>query len=164
MSERFTVRKTLELAIVTEEMGAKFYERLAAKFSRDSELASLFEQLALEEQDHQWQFESLIELVPELDDAYVDADRVRRLREIAASQYFSSEEGPFAGIDHIGDEDEGLAHALTFEEATLDVYLALREVLGRSVTLDALVNTEQTHVTRIRAVITALQALPAATG
>jgi len=165
MSERFTVRKTLELAIVTEEMGALFYQRLAARFAHDRELASLFEQLALEEQDHHWQFESLLELAPETHDDLVDADRVQRLREVAASQFFARDEGPFAGVEQIGDEQEGLAHALTFEEATLEVYLALRDVLGRSVTLDALVNTEQTHVNRLREVITALKALPpAATG
>ncbi len=164
MQEQFTVRKSLELAVVTEEMGAKLYEQLAAKFAHDRELGSLFEQLALEEQDHHWQFESLLELTPVDDPGELDSDRVSRLRKLAAFQYFSSKEGPFVGVDEIGNEEEGLEHALTFEKATLELYLVLSDILGPSVPLDALVNTERAHVARLQDVLAALRTLPAAPG
>jgi rubrerythrin len=162
MQEQFTVRKSLELAVVTEEMGARLYTQLAGKFAHDRELASLFEQLALEEQDHHWQFESLLELAPIGDEGQIDAEGVSRLQKLAAFQYFSPKSGPFVGVDEIESEEEGLAHALTFEEATLELYLVLRDLLGPSVPLDALVHTERDHVARIQDVIAALRILPAA--
>ena len=161
MDEQLTIKRTLELAIATEELGAKFYEQLAAKFSDDRRLASLFKQLALEEQDHSGQFEGLLESAPVVEEDALDDETAGRLRKLAAIQYFSSGEGPFVGVDEVDNEKDGLAHSLTFEEATLELYLTLRDIFGRNETLDALVNTERSHVARLQDVLATLRTQPA---
>lgn len=55
---------------------------------------------------------------------------IDRLQQLAAFPYFSSKAGPFVGVDEIESEEDGLALALTFEEATLELCLVLRDWLG----------------------------------
>ena len=45
MTEAMTPRQAIEFAVKTEELGTKFYQQLALKFSDQAELKELFELL-----------------------------------------------------------------------------------------------------------------------
>ena len=64
MLEELTVRKAVEFAVKTEEMGGRFYEKFARKFSDDPELKKTFELLARDEKAHENQFLKLLETLP----------------------------------------------------------------------------------------------------
>ena len=59
MLEELTLRKALEFAVTTEELGAKFYERMASKFSGDPDVAGIFAQLGRDEQVHRVEFRKM---------------------------------------------------------------------------------------------------------
>ena len=65
MLEELTVRKAVEFAVKTEELGNIFYTRLAKKFSEDTEISEIFSTLAKDELAHRKQFNELLEKVPE---------------------------------------------------------------------------------------------------
>jgi rubrerythrin len=44
--KNLTLRKAIEMAVATEELGAKYYQEIANKFSNESEIARVFKQLA----------------------------------------------------------------------------------------------------------------------
>ncbi len=56
MMEDLTLRKSIELAVTTEQLGADFYSRMERKFSGHKELKDIFAQLARDEKAHEAQF------------------------------------------------------------------------------------------------------------
>jgi rubrerythrin len=64
MLEDISLKGCMEFAIVTEEIGAKFYGRLAKIFAENQEIANLFELLGKDEQVHKQQFSELLKHVP----------------------------------------------------------------------------------------------------
>ena len=52
MLEELTLRKAIEFAVTTEELGAKFYARAASRFESDAEVGAVFAQLARDEEAH----------------------------------------------------------------------------------------------------------------
>ncbi|MBW2524413.1 MAG: hypothetical protein JRI23_09570 [Deltaproteobacteria bacterium] len=164
MDEEFTLRKSIELAITTEEMGSKFYSRLASKFDQHPALNGLFHQLALEEKEHHVQVADLLELAPASLDDKVEFERPAKLRGIAISEFFSTKDGPFQDIDQIDSEIEGVERALAFEQTTLALYRGIREKLGPRKPLDLLVNMEEAHVQRLSSALSTLQTMAKMTG
>jgi len=148
MLEELTLRKIVEFAITTEETGAKFYNRLASKFSQDEAVASLFMQLARDEEVHQRQFAALLAEAPQTYADKIEYERAQYLRAMAISEFFSKA-GPVAAADKVTSEADALKQALELEKASLTYYLAVRDELGHSSALDAIIAAEKQHVVRI---------------
>ena len=154
MLEELTLRKTIEFAIVTEELGAKFYNQMSRKFADDEDVSGVFAQLARDEDAHRAQFSKLLEDVPATYDDKVEYERAQYLRAMAISDLFSLKSGPFKNADKIEDAGQALMHALDFEKAALGYYRAIRDELGESAALDGIIAAERQHVLRLMKVIT----------
>jgi rubrerythrin len=148
MLEELTLRKVVEFAVTTEETGARFYNRMASKFAQDEELASLFKQLAREEEVHQRQFCALLDEAPQSYEDKIEYERAQYLRAMAISEFFSKA-GPLAAADQVATEADALKHALDLEKAALAYYLAVRDELGESSALSKIIAAEKQHMVRI---------------
>jgi len=153
MLEELTLRKALEFAVTTEELGARFYERMASKFQGDPDVAGIFAQLGRDEQAHRIEFHKLLEQVPPSYDDLVEYERAQYLRAMANSKLFSVRSGPFADIEKIDDAAEALRHAFEFERVALGFYQAVRDEIGKSAALDSIIAAEKQHVTQLMKVI-----------
>jgi rubrerythrin len=153
MLEELTLRKTIQFAVATEEIGAKFYHRMALKFSDEPEVAEVFAQLSRDEQVHQQQFGRLLERVPASFDDQVEYERAQYLRAMAVSEFFGRT-GPLQDTDRIQDSAQALAYALGLERAALGYYLAIREQIGESPELETIIATEKQHMTQLMKIIT----------
>lgn len=60
-----TIRKAVELAVETEEIGVKFYQRVAKKFEDRPEIAETFRRLSDDEKIHAARFKKILEDAPE---------------------------------------------------------------------------------------------------
>jgi rubrerythrin len=146
MIEDVTPKKCMEFAIATEELGTRFYRRMASKFSENKEISQVFAQLAEDEQVHKRQFAELLERAP-ADEGISDAPEKRAyLTAMSISEFFSHSQGPFKNIEDIQNREDALQKALEFEKATLGFYKAVEDVLGRDELLTGVINAEQHHI------------------
>lgn len=151
MLENLTLHKALELAITTEQLGAKYYTRVAVKFGDEPELKAIFEQLARDEQAHEAQFKQMLESVPEEEPDQKMYEQFQYLRATAVSEFFREES--FTNTDAILQPADALRRALNFEKSTLQYYQAIEEVLGKSDQLTSLIEAEKQHVLALMKVI-----------
>lgn len=150
MLQDITLKKCIELAVATEEVGAKFYQRMAKKFADNKEVADLFELLGKDEEVHRAQFSDLLTGLPEAESVGVTPEREQYLRAMSASRYFSRQKGPFQNIDRIKDRDDALEQSFSFEKATLGYYQAVKDVLaGDNVALAKVIEAEKRHIVKI---------------
>ena len=147
MAEDFTLRESIQLAVTTEQIGRKFYERLARKFADDKAVADLFARLAEDEKAHEKQFKLLLDRVPQEDNQPERFEVYEFLRATAISEFFRKDY--FKRLDEISTPAEALGNALEFEKTTFLYYQAIRDVLGDSEELDAIIETERHHVMAI---------------
>ena len=144
-----TPEKAVRLAIQAEELGCEFYRRLARVFARDVRMVDLFAALAEDEDLHREQFEGLLALCPR-DFAPEDRnERVAVLRAAAMSEFFLGDLGLFRHLDELRTPAEALRRAIALERDTLGFYLALRDALGDSEGLDAIIGAERVHLRRL---------------
>jgi rubrerythrin len=148
MNDAMTPRKAIDFAVKTEELGTKFYRQLALKFSDQAELKELFELLAKDEVMHEAQFRKLLEQTPP-DEGVSTGPEFQYLRAMSLSQFFMGEEGLKRKCREIEDKDDALGIAFELEKATLQYYSAMREVLGGNDTLDAVIEAEKAHLTKV---------------
>jgi rubrerythrin len=148
MTEVTTPRKAIEFAVKTEELGTKLYRQLALKFSDQPELKELFESLARDEVAHEEQFRKLLEQTPP-DEGVSTGPEFQYLRAMSLSQFFMGQEGLKKKCREIESKDDALRIAFELEKATLQYYSALREVLGASDALDAVIEAEKGHLAQV---------------
>ncbi len=86
--ENLTLKKAIEIAVATEELGAKHYQELAQKFAGQGEVASVFKRLAEDEVSHEAQFRALLKEVPEGKQDVGDDEQGLLLRAAATAQFF----------------------------------------------------------------------------
>jgi rubrerythrin len=144
-----TLRKALEMAVATEELGAKYYQEITKKFSSDKEIVEMFGQLADDEVAHENQFKKLLEEVPA--DEVEQDDAGLLLRAAATSQFFDQK--ALENTAEIKTVADALAKALAFERSTLFYYQSLKGVLGESPQIQKLIDAEKAHVTTLMKVI-----------
>jgi rubrerythrin len=144
MAEDFTLRESIQLAVTTEQLGRRFYEGLARKFADDRVVADVFTRLAEDEKGHEKQFELLLDTVPQEENQPERFEVYQFLRATAISEFFRKDY--FMRLDEISTPAEALGKALEFEKTTFLYYQALRDVLGESEELDAIIETERHHV------------------
>lgn len=151
MAQDLTLRECIQLAVTTEEIGRKFYERLARKFADDKDVAGVFSQLAEDEKAHEKQFKLLLEKVPKEELQPERYELHQFLRATAISEFFRKDY--FARADEISTPADALGQALAFEKETLLYYQAIRDVLGENKQLDAIIKTERNHVMAISRIL-----------
>jgi rubrerythrin len=152
MLEHVTLRRAIELAITTEELGADFYQHLEDKFKENKELKDIFGQLARDEKTHEAQFKKLLEKAPTDDNREEHYESYQYLRATSISEFFSGD--GFADIEKIEERDQALGKALAFEKSTLQYYKAMEEILGDEPLLKEIIAAERRHVVAIMKVIT----------
>jgi rubrerythrin len=146
--EGLTVRRAVEMAINTEKIGADFYSKLSQQYAEDAELARIFERLSKDEKVHEAQFRALLDDAPGRPAVDSDSPAQQFLQATAFSKYFN--EGSLSKIESA---EEALGKALNFEKATLQYYEALRDIMGNSDKLQAIIDAEKDHVVTLMRVI-----------
>ena len=144
MLEDLTIKKAVEFAITTEQMGSRVYRKLAKRFAGDADLVKLFELLADEEVKHEKSLLKLMERVPE-EETSRGAESFQYLRAMSISEFFSGEDKLFARVNMDSPEDV-MKQAIGLEKATLQYYEAMRDVLGDDDVLEGLIKAEKRHV------------------
>lgn len=148
MLDKLTLKKAVEFAIKTEELGCKAYEKLAAKFSDNQQLADVFSVLAKEEVAHGRAFTSLLGKVPDVEGSEGE-DRWYYLRAMSISHFFGGKDGLLKDIDKIETKEDALVRAIGLEKATLQFYQAMKEILEESSVLDSIIRAEKRHVVNL---------------
>ena len=146
----FTVRNALELAVGTEQNGAKFYAKMAKKFSDQGDVAEVFTRLARDEVDHEAQFKALLDQHEEPGTGAVTAGS-EFLRATTISSFFQQD--AFHDVDAIRTPQDALENAFSLEKATLLFYEALLDTLGDDASLSAIIQAEKEHVVALMKVI-----------
>ncbi len=148
--ESITLRKCLSLAVVTEQVGAKFYDRMAKRFAGNPAVGSVFAQLSKDEEAHEAQFKALLEKAPE-EELPGDFETQMVLRATAVSEFFRQD--ALKTFDDVQTPRDALLKALALEKSTLFYYLSLRDAIGAQAELDALIKAEKAHVAALMKVI-----------
>jgi rubrerythrin len=146
MIEEVTPKKCIEFAIATEELGTKFYRRLASRFGENKEISQVFAQLAEDEQIHKRQFAQFLERAPAEEGISESPEKRAYLTAMSISEFFSHSQGPFKDVDKIQNREDALQRSLEFEKATLGFYKAVEDVLGKNELLTGIINAEQRHI------------------
>ncbi len=153
--ENMTLRRALELAITTEELGAQYYRSLAKRFSDKPEIANVFANLDMDEVAHESEFQSLLKGIADenesVDDVMGDEEAYHVLRAAALFQFF--EPGTPTSLDNIENPQDALLEAVNFEKSTLLFYISLKDVVGESPQLSALITAEKRHVATLMRVL-----------
>ena len=138
----YTPKTSIELAINTEKKGAKFYSKLADKFSNDSVVKEVFLQLANDEGDHERQFCKILETMPDEGKIIHDENQIALLQVTSAPEFFKPEA---LNVDQGLTREDALLNALEFEKSSLLHYMTLNEILNNE-WLKAIIYTEKSHV------------------
>jgi rubrerythrin len=149
MIEKLTLRRAIEFAIKTEQIGGQLYRKLAAQNAEEPALAEMFNLLARDEEAHEKQFARLREALPaDAQSALAPSDE-EYLRSVATAEIFYGDNDAADPGDKISDRQDALQRALSLEKASLLYYSAMREVLGSSAPLDAIIAAEKEHLVRV---------------
>jgi rubrerythrin len=141
-----TPRKAIEFAVKTEEAGAIFYRKIARRFADDKEIHDIFINLAEDEDRHKAQFEKLMERVPPEFAYKSQRERLAVLRATSMSEFFLGEDGIFRNLELIKSREDALKRALRLEQDTLSYYQAIRDLIGKNSTVDAMIQAEKNHI------------------
>lgn len=144
MAENLTLRESIQLAVITEQLGGGFYLKMAEKFSGDTEISGVFSKLAEDERLHEGQFKKLLNSLPREEVSEEKDERYQFLKATAISGFFRQEY--FDKAAEISKVEDVLGKALAFEKATLQYYQAITEILGKTEQLNAIINAEKNHV------------------
>jgi len=153
MIENLNLRKAIEMAVITEQLGAEFYARMQTKFADQKDLVPIFERLTKDEKAHEAQFKMILEKTPDERPGEKLHEQYQYLRAMAISEHFRKDF--FADTKEIKSPVEALGRALGFERSTLDFYKAIRDIVGDHKELNEIIEAEKTHVIAIMKVITA---------
>lgn len=149
MIENVSPEACIEFAVETEQLGARMYADLAARFSSDAQLRELFAGLAQDEVDHGDRFRGLRErLAPRDRERPISAEQRDYLRAMSMAEVFDTE-ALAKQVDGLRSREDALERALHLEKATLAYYQAMRDVLGADEVLDTLIAVEKKHVVKV---------------
>lgn len=154
-----TVRKAVDLAIETEEIGIKFYQRVAKKFEDKPAVAETFRRLSDDEKIHAERFRKILEQEAPEDEPPVSTERYRLeyLRAISRSEIFKREEMENLR-DKVESMEDALQLAIDLEKNTLHLYLGLRDTVGKHEALDQIIEEERNHIVRIFSMLEKIKA------
>jgi rubrerythrin len=155
MSTDWTPKRAVDFALATEQLGERFYHRMANRFSEHPDVSQVFRQLAEDEDQHHQQFARLLEAVEDDSAGQREYERQQVLRLEAQQQFFSRAAGPFANVDEVETPADALSCAFDFEKAAVEFYQSLQELLGHPPVLESIVRAEKEHVRTLLTVLTA---------
>jgi rubrerythrin len=135
MFQEMTLRKAVELAVMTEQ------------FSGSAEVERIFTQLARDERGHEARFSALLDGIPADKKAGDGAEDEQFLRAMAYSTLLDKQ--AFTGFKTVVTPADAIARALEFEKSTLSYYQAISAVIGKSAELDAIIGEERKHVVNL---------------
>ena len=148
MLENLTLRNAVEFAVKTEEIGAALYDRLVKRFTEDPELKELFSALARDERIHESQFRAQLNKLPPEKAGSVQFEKADYLRAMSISDVFHGDRFRQAA-EAITSREDALELCLSLEKSTLLYYQAMKEVLGPSDALQAIIAAEKEHVVKV---------------
>ena len=150
MLDDVTLRKAVEFAMKTEEVGNVFYTKMARKLeAQDQEIAEIFKILAKDEVTHRNQFKALLDTVPEDPNVSNKAERLALLKIMSRSEFFMGEDGIYRALDEIKTRDDALERAVRLEKDTLGYFQALKDILGDEDVLDEIIQIEKGHLVKL---------------
>jgi rubrerythrin len=149
MIEKLTLQRAIEFAIKTEQVGGQLYKKLATQHAGERELAEMFELLARDEEAHEKQFARLRDSLAADAKGDLGPDDEEYLRAVATAEIFYGDNEASGPADKISSREDALQRALSLEKASLLYYSAMREVLGASAPLDAIIAAEKEHLVRV---------------
>ncbi len=149
----FNLQKAIELAVITEQNGQRFYNRLAKRFDDEEELSRIFTRLARDEELHEEQFRRLQERVPEEspDEKEARPYGASYLRAISLSRFFSP--NALDQPDDLSEPKDALIQALELEKSTKFYYQELAEELAYPAALEEIIAAEKDHIQTLLKVI-----------
>jgi rubrerythrin len=139
-----TVLRTLELAVKTEQVGRRFYERTAKKFENKPEVASVFLKLAADEEEHEETFTKLLDQAPPDDPAVAsEYGRDEYLHALSISEFFITPD--MKEIENVETIADAYRIGIKLELTVLLYYQAVRDVVGPSPVLEKIIEEEKSH-------------------
>lgn len=149
MLEELTLRKAVEFAVTTEQLGNRFYEKMAKKFADDAEISEIFTALAKDELIHEKQFQNLLNEVPKDPGVSSQDDRWAFLRIMSMSEFFMGESGIFKKLNEVETREDALQRAFGLEKDTLGYYRAMEDIIGKNDTLTSIIEAEKKHLAKV---------------
>ena len=148
--QNLTLKKALEMAVVTEKDGAAFYLFLADKYKEDDELHGILTQLSKDEKAHESQFTSILKNLPESAEPAKNSSHFYLIRATSQTEFLK--------LDFLKDgtsltPEEALLHAFNFEKSTLLHYQSIKDVLTDSPQLDQIIAAEKEHVAALMKIL-----------
>ena len=149
MLEDTTIREAVQFAVGIEVTGEQLYTTLAERFSEQQDLSDTFSILAKDERAHGDRFKVLLDELPPDYEITSGEDDYRYLIAMARSELFGGGVGLAVVLEKVQSVAEVLTRVLDFEKATLGFYRAIQDILGGNETLDAIIEEEKKHITRL---------------
>lgn len=149
MLEELTIRKAVEFAVTTEQLGNKFYNKMSKKFADDEELSEIFATLAKDEKTHEKQFQNLLKTVPKDPDVSSQDERWQYLKVMSLSEFFMGESGLFKKLDEVETREDALKRAFGLEKDTIGYYRAMEDIIGENETLTSIIEAEKSHLNKV---------------
>jgi rubrerythrin len=152
----FTAAEALEMALQIEKNGEVFYNAVAGK-SDDSEIKTLFEDLAAQEEIHYRIFKKMLGGVgsaPALPAGEYDQYQAYMLAALD-NALFAGEDKALALAEKATDRETALRAALGFEKDTMLFFYDLREMVGETdkASVSRVIGEERKHVRRLAALL-----------
>jgi rubrerythrin len=152
----FTAAEALEMAMEIERNGEVFYNAVAGK-SDDSEIKTLFEDLAAQEEIHYRIFKKMLGGVgsaPALPAGEYDQYQAY-LHAALDNALFAGEDKALALAEKATDRETALRAALGFEKDTMLFFYDLREMVGEAdrEAVSRVIGEERKHVRRLAALL-----------
>jgi rubrerythrin len=152
----FTAAEALEMAMEIERNGEVFYNAVAGK-SDDSEIKTLFEDLAAQEEIHYRIFKKMLGGVgsaPALPAGEYDQYQAYMLAALD-NALFAGEDKALALAEKATDRETALRAALGFEKDTMLFFYDLREMVGEAdrEAVSRVIGEERKHVRRLAALL-----------
>jgi rubrerythrin len=149
VDEQLTVRQVVQVAVEAGALGAEFYRKLAARLASEAEMQELFTTLARDEEGHAVQFRALQSKLPDGEQGVIGSGPAQYLTTLAAAERLIAGSGLLAEPERIGGTKDALERAYALERATLLYYHGMRDALGRSEILDAIIEAEKGHLVKV---------------
>ena len=149
MEEQLTVRQVVQVAIAAEVRGAELYRDLAKRFASEAEVGDAFTTLVRDEESHEAHFRGLQSKLPAGEKGALGSEQGQYLTALATAERLFFGSGMIARPERIKNTKDALERAYALERATLLYYHGMRDTLGRSEALDAIIEAEKSHLVQV---------------
>jgi rubrerythrin len=152
MSDKFTIKEVIEIAIEIEKNGVTFYNTLAES-ANTQRLIELYEYLAREEKTHMVRFEEILESVGgyQISEAYYATEYMDYMKALADERVFRSDISPKEIAQKVKNSKEAIDIAIGFEKESViflhEMWHMVHESEKRAI--QKLLDEERDHIRRL---------------